>query len=218
MKYNYFVIMAIVLISCVGICGAVPTTDAASGVTTREATFNSHGGATMCWFTWGGSSTGNLIYSTPNDSSCSGTYLQLGSPLLTSFTYYVKACDVTGCGNAISFTTPPATISNRTYYGDGVIAMARSGMNVTQIMSLILVPYTSTITAPITWGMLFLFIFLGLWIKPKDITIPLILAFIAGGAIWSGTSALGIPPEFVDIGQGLMYAAVAGLVFSWFTK
>ena len=213
MKKILFILM---LVLCIGICSAVPTTDAVTGVTTRSATLNAAGGVGTCWYTWGGNSV-SQIYKTTN-STCGSSYTINGAPLLTSSTYYVRNCDSTGCGNTVSFVTPAATISGLTYYGTGVVTMFESGMNVTQVMGIIITPYTNTMTAPVTWGMLFLFIFLGLWIKPKDITIPLILAFIAGGAIWSGTAALGIPPEFESIGQGLMYAALAGLVFSWFTK
>jgi uncharacterized protein YceK len=216
MKHSVLII-ALLLMLAIGVCSAVPTTDAVSGLTNREVTFNAHGGATDCWFEWGGSNTGKMIYATMNDTAC-GPYTQFGSPLLTSYTYYVKSCDTSGCGSTVSFTTPSSTLSNRTYYGSGVMVMMRSGMNVTQIMGVIITPYTNTMTAPVTWGLLFLFIFLGLWIKPKDVTIPMMLAFIAGGAIWAGTASLGIPPEFADIGQGLMYASTAGLVFSWFSK
>lgn len=216
MKTNYIGLVILALIACISVCGALPTTDAVTGLSNREVTFNMHGGATECWFMWGGS-TSNMIYHTTNDTSC-GAYVQYGSPLLTSYTYYVKACDVTGCGAAVTFTTPAATVSNRTYFGTGLVTIFKSGFNVTQSMSVVLSPYTNTMTAPITWGLLFLFIFLGLWIKPKDITIPMILALVAGGAIWSGTSALGIPPEFADLGQGLLYAALAGLLFSWFSR
>jgi hypothetical protein len=215
MKFNYFLIATLALIACISVCMAAPVTDAATGVSNRAVTMNMHGAVGACWYEWGG--TGNLLYSTGYLSTC-GAYEQWGAPLLSSTVYDVRACDTTGCGNTVAFTTSAATVSNRTYYGTGVLTMMKSGMNVTQVMTVILEPYNNTITMPVTWGMLFLFIFLGLWIKPKDITIPLILALISGAAIWSGTSALGIPPEFADIGQGLMYAAVAGLVFSWFTK
>ena len=65
---------------------------------------------------------------------------------------------------------------------------------------------------------LFFFIFAGYWLKPRDILIPCFLAMLSGGAIWLGSSSLGVPPEFTSIGQGLMYAAVAGIAVSWFTK
>lgn len=214
MKRYFLLTLALIALICV--CGAVPTTNAVTGVTNRQATFNMAGGAGTCWFTWGNSAT-NQMYHTVNSTTCN-SFTQFGSPLLTSYTYYVKACDSTGCGNAVSFTTPAATVSNRTYFGEGLITIFQSGFNVTQSTSIVLSPYTNTMTAPVTWGLLFLFIFLGLWIKPKDITIPMIVAFIAGGAIWSGTSALGIPPEFADLGMGLMYAAMAGVIFSWFTR
>jgi len=215
MKHILYILIVAML--CISVCGAIPTTDAVTGVSQRDATFNMHGGATECWFQWGMSATATGMYRTENDTSCGSAY-QYGSPLLTGSTYYVQACDSTGCGNKVSFTTPAAIVSTRTYYGTGIVTIFKNGFNVTQSASIIVSPYTNTMTAPVTWGMLFFFIFLGLWVKPKDITIPLILAMVCGGAIWSGTSALGIPPEFADIGQGLLYAAVAGLVFSWFSK
>lgn len=200
-----------------GLAGAIPTTDAVSSVTAGTATLNGHGGASDCWFAFGGSED-NLIYHTFNDTSCSGTYTITGSPLLTSSTYYVEFCDLTGCGAAVSFTTSAATVSNRTTFGDGLLVIFRSGFNVTQSAPEILEPYFGALTPPITWGLLFFAIFVGLWVRQKDIVNPMILAFVAGGAIWAGTSALGIPPEWADIGMGLMYAAFAGMIFSWFTR
>lgn len=217
MTMKRILLAALMLIGLISVCGAAPATGSVTGITASQVTFNSAGGASDCWFMWGGGAN-NLIYATTNDTSCSGTYTQTGSPLLTSYNYYVKACDLTGCGVAVPFTTSAATVSNRTHYGDGLVTIFKSGFNVTQSLPIVVSPYTNTLTAPVTWGLLFFFIFVGLWIRPKDITIPMMLAFIAGGAIWSGTSALGIPPEFADLGVGLMYAALAGLLFSWFTR
>lgn len=208
-------LVALILMGLICVCGAAPATGSVTGVTSSQATFNKAGGSSDCWFMWGSSAT-NLIYATPNDTSCANTYTQTGSPLLTSYNYYVKACDLTGCGVAVAFSTPAGTMSNRTYYGTGLLTIFRSGFNVTQSVPIILSPYTSTLTAPVMWGLLFFFIFAVMWIRGKDVTIPMMLAFIAGGAIWAGTSALGIPPEFADLGQGLVYASLAGLLFSWF--
>src|SRR5512133_469375 len=100
MTMKRFVLLIAIMVACIGLAAAVPTTDAVTGITNRQVTFNQHGGAGTCWFTWGSSAT-NQIYHTVNSSTCSATYTQFGAPLLTSYTYYVKACDSTGCGAAV---------------------------------------------------------------------------------------------------------------------
>lgn len=197
---------------------ALPVTNPVTGISNREVTFNAAGGAGQGCFRWGEISGGPYYWATPNQS-VAGAYTdyQFGPPMLTGKTYYVVACDSTGCGNEVSFNVPVATGVNQTRFGSGIPLIMRSGVNITQSMTIVVYPYTATMTAPIAWGLLFFFIFTGMWLRPKDIFIPCLLAIVAGGAIWFGPSALGIPVQWASIGQGLMYAAVAGLIFSWFT-
>jgi hypothetical protein len=137
--------------------------------------------------------------------------------MLTGTRYYVRACDSTGCGNEIAWYVPTATGVNQTNYGSRLIIIQRTGFNVTQSITVVVYPYTAVMTAPIAWGLLFFFIFTGMWLRPKDIFLPCMMAMICGGAIWFGPGAIGIPVEWASIGQGLLYASVAGLIFSWFT-
>jgi hypothetical protein len=215
MKLNYL-LLALVLILSVGVCSAVPTTDAVTDITTRGATFNAHGGASTCWYVWGGSST-NFIYKTAN-TSCGSSHKQSGAPILTSTKYYVKSCDGTGCGSSVEFTTPAATISNLTHYGEAVAVMFAGGMNITEMADMVTIPYRDTIYLTSMWGLLFGFIFIGMWLRQKDIVIPMMLAMISGGAIWLGGGSLGIPPAFEAMGQALLIVGFGGLLLSWFTR
>ena len=198
---------------------ALPTTNAVTGITSKEVTFNAAGGAGVGCFRWGQISGGPYYWSTPNQS-VSGVYTdyQFGPPMLTGKTYYVVACDSTGCGNEVSFNVPVATGINQTHFGTPIPIIMRSGFNITESVPYIVYPYTATMTAPIAWGMLFFFIFTGMWLRPKDIFLPCMLAIVIGGAmIFNGDYAMGIPMKWASIGQGLIYAAIAGLIFSWFT-
>ena len=145
------------------------------------------------------------------------TDYQYGPPMLSGTQYYVVACDNTGCGNQVTWTTPVIQPLNQSHYGDSLFNSTRYGMNSTSLVPAITRPYTGTMTAPVAWGLLFFFLFTGMWMKTKDIFLPCMMAIVAGGAIWMGNGALGVPPEWADIGQGLMYAAIAGIAFSWFT-
>lgn len=208
-------VMILALASCVS---ALPTTNAVVVNSADQVTFSADGGTGTGWFAWGGFTGGPYYWTTPNQSvSGSFTDTQYGPPMLTGTTYYVVSCDTSGCGNEVSFTTLAATNSNQTHFGQDVITIQRTGMNVTATTGVLVKPYTQTMTAPIAWGLLFFFILTGMWMRPRDIFLPCIMAMVAGGVIWFGPTALGVPPEWSALGQGLMYAAVAGIAFSWFT-
>lgn len=195
-----------------------------TGVTNGAATFHGSGTGSDGWFEWGAFSGGYYKWTTPNQSY-SGTFseTQLGAPMMTGQTYYVRACDETGCGNEVTWTVPASTLPNRTSYGTQFIRMLRSGFNMSVVVPAIVAPYTLSMpggfsSAAVVWGVLFFFIFAGYWLRPRDIFLPCVLAMFAGGAIWLGNTALGVPPEFTSIGQGLLYAAIAGIAVSWFSK
>jgi len=199
-----------------------PTTGAVSSLTSRSVTFNAAADyGTTGYFKWGASSGTSYKWRTPNQTY-SGTFTDFwyGSPMLTGHTYYVVACNDYGCGNEVSFTVPAASLPNQSAYGTGLITAMRSGFNATVLLGVLAAPYTSSVPggAPVTWGLLFFFIITGYWLRHRDITIPAFLAMISGGAVWLGAGALGVPPEFAVIGQGLMYAAIAGMAVSWFSK
>lgn len=217
------VILVIVLVALAGVpvVSGAPTTLPVTNITGGQADFHASGNGSDGWFEWGAISGGYYHWVTPNQTyTAEFGDTQLGTPLLTGQTYYVRACDDTGCGNEVSWTSSPAILHNKTNYGGGTIQMIRSGFSVDTVLGSIAAPYTNVVPggAAATWGMLFFFIFAGYWLRPKDILIPCMLAMLSGGAIWLGGSSLGVPPVFASIGQGLMYAAIAGVAVSWFSK
>lgn len=218
------IFLAAVAVVLTPLATATPTTGAVSPLTSGEATFTATGGTGYAYFVWGAHSGGPYIWSTPNQS-VSGSFsdIQSGSPMLTGKTYYVVACDDTGCGNEVAFSVPTANVINQTDFGTSdMITIMRSGFNLTRTMPIMVKPYANNIGgtwgAALIWGMLFMFIFTSYWMRTGDITIPMMLALLFGASMVWGSQGWGMPPMFVDIGVGLMAASLAGMFFSWFTK
>ena len=221
-------ILALVMLICMPVFAA-PTTNPVTDVNCRTATFNAAGGTGTGWFEWGGIS-GTYIWTTPNQS-VSGVFsdTQNGAPMLSGKTFYVRACDSTGCGGEVSFTTQAAEMIGQTRYGIDVIDIQRSGFNITKTIPYMLKPYTFTFSpwgidamyaGMAMWGVFFLFVFAGYWLRQKDMVIPTILALAtASGMITSGLMGIsGAPPEFVSIGVGLLIAGIAGIFMSLVSK
>lgn len=216
MRFHAAIIL--ILMCMVAAAGAIPATQPVTDISNLEATFHATGGAGNGWFEWGSQSGKNYFWSSINQTVAGNfEYTQFGPPMLSDQTYYVRACDDTGCGAEVSFMTSAATAPNKTNFGTGIFTIYRSGFNITQTAGVIVRPYTAQITAPISYAILFMFIFIGLWLRPKDIFIPAVMAMVFGGMLW-WTGGLGIDSMFADIGQGLLYAAIAGIAFSWFTR
>lgn len=207
---------------------AVPTTLPVTGLTNQQVTFNANGGSTTGWFMWGYGT--NFYWTTPNQT-VSGSFSdnQFSAPMLTSTSYNVKACDVTGCGNAVAFAVPKATMLPQTHYGTATMTVWRSGFNITQVAGIILTPYSGTMATPvggmdnansIIWGMLFFFIFAGYWLRGNGVVMPSIMAIISGAALFGSAAMnpLGISPIFMSAGIPLLIVGIAGIAFTWFTK
>jgi hypothetical protein len=211
----------IAILLLIGVVCAVPTTQPVTDIGAGKVTFNANGGSGEGWFKWGSASGYNYFWTTPNQSvSGAFTDYQEGMPMISGKTYYVVACDSTGCGNQVSFVVPDATPLNQTKYGSGATTIMRSGLNLTKSLPLMVVPYTSQLGFW-TYALLFFFIFSGWWMRQGDITIPMIAALVFGFTIWGAGavgSGMGIPPEVMNIGIGMIIASVAGLFFSLFSK
>jgi len=222
-------IITLMLLLLVGSCSAI-VTEACTGVTNRHVDFHASGslGGTG-WFEWGGVSGSSYIWRTPNQST-TGVFTDYwdGLPMLTSKTYYVRACDRTGCGGQVAWTVPAADAIQQTWFGVDVLSIQRSGFNLTKTVPIILSPYTGVFSpwgtsagmmSALVWAILFIFIFAGYTLRQKNTTIMAFLAMGLGSALITGGSAFfGLPPEFIGIGYGLLVASVAGMFMSWVSK
>jgi hypothetical protein len=212
-KYLLFIILLVCLISP---SLAVPTTQAATLIGYNNATLNMAGGVAPMWYQYGQLS-GSYSWRTENSSTASS--LLYGSPLLGNTKFYYRACDGTGCGGELFFTTLQITPQVQTTYGASLRNITNGQFSVEVVQSNILAAYFWLVpTFPaIIWGLLFFAIYIGLWIRERDLVVPVILGLIAGSFVMYADTglSLGIPVEFQSIAQGLTYAALAGIILGF---
>lgn len=214
-----------VVIFCMPFSSALPTTGAATLVGSNNATVTMTGAATTCWFEWGMLAGDSMTWKTPNNTPAAGvcTYTIRGSPITGSTVWYFRACDATGCGADGTFTTAAVTAIPTSTYGATFENLTDTNFDITLIGAATMAPYMWILPTyhALIWGLVFMFLFVGIWLRGRDMGYIVIFALIIGVILFSSASygiAVGVPQEFADIGQGIVYAAVAGVILSIIKK
>jgi hypothetical protein len=208
---------------------AVPTTGAATAIGDNNATLHATGAAGASWFVWGMYS-GKLYLKTTNTTPSGGAIERTvwDFPIYPSTKYYFKACDTTGCGSELSFTTAALSVPTPQPMGGALTNMTETHFDYAFMPRNIFLAATapfqpddeefgfSVITTLMLFG-----IIVAMWFRGQGVFIPasvfLILGFVfVGGDIYGiGPTALS---DWVTIGYGLMAAGFAGIILSLFKK
>jgi len=69
-------------------------------------------------------------------------------------------------------------------------------------------PYTD-LFGSVFWGILFSLIFIMIWIRQEDVTIPAILGLIIGSSLWAF-----MPGDWISFAMSLTVVSFAGLMYS----
>lgn len=219
MKYIYIFLFCLL----VGTVAALPTTLAATNVGNNNFTISATGMTGDGWFQYGIFSDRLMVWTTPGENP----HTEIGSPLEPSMTYYAAGCDVTGCGNVVSFTTLPSVPLPVSTLGSMVTNMTRSKFNVLYLIGDVFVPYTwlfpasaASTAITIVCGMMFFFIYVGFWMRTKSVGTAAIIGLLTASSIMFGNRGLnlGIPVEFQAIAQALLYASLAGIFISFLKR
>lgn len=219
-----FIVSILALMMLVGCVGAIPVLAPPMSITSNSVDVQVGGAAGTCWFEYGMQPSPSLSWRTKNQTPVAANCLETihGSPLLGGTLFYFRGCDTTGCSADSTFTTLAVTPIPTTTFGSTFDNLTESNMDISLLGYQATAPYTWLFpTLPsLMWGMVFSFIFIGLWLRGRSVTIPSILGFLIGVFIFSVDYGLGIgiPPELAAIGQGAMYAAIAGVILSLIKK
>lgn len=218
-RYIFLLVIGLVLLAG-GLATAAPVTGAATLIGSNNATLHmtSAGGLTS-WFEWG-QNTNLLTWKSKNFTSTAGDnpIVVKGSPLNGNTVFYFRACDTTGCGAQLSFTTAAITPMPTTTFGNTYENLTESNFDLTILPLNIVAPYQWTLPGSLVavmWALVFSTIFLGMWMSGRSTFIPAILGLMAGSFLWvNGVGMLNMPisPEMVDLGQGVVMASIAGLI------
>ena len=208
---------------------AVPTTNAAAGVTNNAATFSCAGAVGDTWFQYG-TRIDILNFWSNIETPVAGavTTTVTGQALYPSTTYYVAACDSTGCdATPETFTTLALTPMAVSTLGTAVTNMTRSNFNLLHMPSNLVVPYgwlfpadTAQMSITIVFGMLMMFIYIGMWLRTRSVASGVVIGILTSSFILFSNQGLnlGIPVEFASIAQGLLYASLAAILLTFLKK
>lgn len=220
-------ILLLITLAMIGSASAAPGAPVITGITNNGFTATSAGATGELWFMWGGNPT-SPGWKTPNTTTDHWTVK--GSPVMPSTVYYIQACDSTGGRSAIvTFTTAAATPITQTTYGDALTNITSNNFDIMNTITNLPTPYLWVV--PAGWksngmgialcaGMMFGFYFIGLWMRQRKVTGPMLAGLIVLAFILTPQTGLnfGMPQEIVMIGQMVTYAALAGVILSLFKK
>jgi hypothetical protein len=200
---------------------AIPTGGAASAISSNNFTVavtGSDGGDT--WIAWGEAQGAHPWASSFYTGD--GDVVVWGAPIIGGSTVYYVACDTTGCDpNEQTLSIPAITPLPTTTFGAAFKNMSARHFAIDSIAPNLLPGYFATgISASLLWGIMFFFILFGFWFRTRSVRLVLILAFIMSVFILTPTAGLmlGAPLMFQYVAQGLMAAAIAGVLISFIRK
>lgn len=212
-------LLAIVLL--IAGVSAVPTGGAASAISSNNFTVavaGSNGGDT--WIAWG-TATGAHPWASGFYTG-DGSIMVYGAPIIGGSTVYYVACDSTGCDpNERTLNIPAITPLPTSNFGLGYRNMTNRHFAIDSIAPNILPGYLATGMEPtLLWGIMFFFIIFGFWFRTRSVRLVLILSFVMAAFILTPTAGLmlGAPLLFQYVAQGLMAAAMAGILVSFIRK
>jgi hypothetical protein len=215
-----FGILAIIALLITGV-SAVPTGGAASAISSNNFTVTvagSDGGDV--WIAWGTAAGAHPWAS--SFITGDGDVLTYGAPIIGGSTIYYVACDSTGCDpNEQSLNIPAITPIPTSTFGAGYRNMSSRHFAIDSIAPNILPGYFATgISASLLWGIMFFFILFGFFFRTRSVRLVLILALLMSVFILSPTAGLmlGAPLMFQYVAQGLMAAAIAGVLIGFIRK
>jgi hypothetical protein len=212
----------IALVLMAGIVSAAPTTGAAAMIGTNNVTLSATGASgTVAWFQYGTAHNAAWAH-LPNQSVSGGSlnYTWKGSPLWSGTPWYVRACDVTGCGNEVMFNITAATPLPDINLGGPMQNITENRFDVQNLIWNSAQPYILVTGATIFYGAIFAMPILGLFLKTRGTGMGTMLTMILAGLFCSSVVglSLGFPPEFTAILQAVMYVSLAGTILGWLFK
>ena len=214
MKHSLTIVIILICALLVVGVSAVPTTNAATMVGNNNITMNAGGAITYpLWFAWG-LSTQHESWLTPNMTS-GANYTQTGSPLYSTTTYYIIACDATGCGNEVSTMTTSVTPLPVTTLGLAINNVTQVGFNPLIMAQNAMLPYLWLgMPLGVLFGWIFLVIFVAIWIRTRSVAVVSFVGMLSSGCLVSSSVGLKLPlpPEMIAVAQMILYITITACI------
>jgi hypothetical protein len=224
-------ILFVALTLLVSAVSAAPVTGAATLIGNNNVTISALGGVGDVWIQYGTQPDKLNFWSNVEPAAvipAGNTFTITGGPIYPSTTYYYKGCDSTGCDATVqSFTTTALTPMAVSTLGTAVTNMTKTNFNMLNMPQNLVVPYawlfptdTQQMSLTIVFGMLMMFIYIGMWLRTRSVATGVVLGILTSSFILFSNQGLnlGIPVEFANIAQGLLYASLAAILLTFLKK
>jgi hypothetical protein len=213
--YALFFLALLLLAHC---AYALPTITAAVAVNSSSMTFRATGATNPPIYFKYGTVSNNYPWITYNTSNQSGGLVywkETGVPLMSGTTFYYRCCDASGCSaTELSSTLAAVTPAPTTTYGVVGQNISRSHFDLATLGGNIIEPTLWVVPrSEILFGIVLFFVFTGIWIRHRELIMPVIVGMIGAGLLfYSGTNSVGMPPEFMIVIIGIVAAGLTGVV------
>ena len=202
----------------VGICQAIPTTGAASLISSNNFTSTATGVTGDTAYVIWGQATGIYNFNSGNWSGTGGTVdvEVVGAPLIGGRTVYYKACDSTGCGSELTVAIPSITPLPVPTYGNAMRDIIHRRFAFWNITDKIPEAYTYTgMPVILIWGGIYAAILIGFWLRTRTGRMSLFVALLTLAFVGTAGAGLylGLPSALFSFAM-LGAAALAGIVYS----
>jgi len=193
-------------------------TNTGTSITTSGATLNgdfvSVSLPVTAYFEFTGSPS-SYKYKTPNQNvGTNGAFSAnvKGFPFISGRKYYYRAVANNGIdtayGNQVEITMLSLTPISDYDFDHEFNNLTNASFDPQNMSQVAVFPYTNVL-GTLFWGFLFGILFLMLWMRSEDVTIPALLGLIIGGSLWAF-----MPAEWVQMAASLTVISFAGLIYS----
>jgi hypothetical protein len=194
---------------------AAVVTGGASGTTGNSTVLSGTGcSSAVCWFEYGGSSETYYPWRSYNATASGGAFSMeiAGVPLYGGMTVYYRAVDPNGDRGAEQTVSLLAVTPNtEPTFGQHLRNVTRYRYAPRVFAAEIGGPFADVTPITIFSGLMFFFLYSGIWISGRSTFYPTLLFGLSSFLIW--VISPGLPAEFTDIATGILIASIAGVIF-----
>ena len=210
-KTGYMVITDCSVLPATGTIVTEPATD----ITSKNLTLHASSATGSVYWQYGTKAL-NPLWTTDNVTASGGlaNITESGMPLMSGTKFYFRACDSSGCGAELNATLLAVTAAPTSTFSKPAQNMSKSHLDPVVVAGSITEPYVwSAGTVEVVISILLFFIFSGLWLRQREVILPVMAGLIGSGMLfYAGTNSVGVSNEFLLITIGIIAISLTGIV------
>jgi len=190
-------------------------TEPATDVTSKNLTLHASSATGSVYWQYGTHAL-NPLWVTENVTAGSGlaNITESGMPLMSGTKFYFRACDSSGCGAELNATLLAVTPAPTSTFGKTAHNISVAHLDPLVVAGSLQEPYIWSAGTPlIVFSILLFFVFTGLWLRQREVILPILAGLIGSGMLfYAGTNSVGVSPEFLIVAMGIIAVGLTGVI------